>query len=95
MARLRKIKQKPLKEDSKHSRTAGLNCWDHFSQSCQVNRGILQPGECSQLNLQISSSMQMDTHEKKAVLANREIKLKPDCETKVVEQSAEEKEVVG
>lgn len=39
--------------------------------------------------------MQMDTHEKKAVLANREIKLKPDCETKVVEQSAEEKEVVG
>ncbi|KAL2306196.1 hypothetical protein Nmel_004111, partial [Mimus melanotis] len=52
MVRLRKIKQKPLKEDSKRSRRAGLNCWGHFSQSDQVNRGILWPGECSQLNQQ-------------------------------------------
>ncbi|NXB37378.1 CENPJ protein, partial [Eulacestoma nigropectus] len=41
--------------------------------------------------------MRMDTHEKKAdcTLAEREIKVKTDCETKVVEQSAEEKEVIG
>ncbi|NWI81526.1 CENPJ protein, partial [Dryoscopus gambensis] len=40
--------------------------------------------------------MQMDTHEKKAdcALAEREIKVKTDCEAKVVEQSAEEKEVI-
>ncbi|NXH80919.1 CENPJ protein, partial [Edolisoma coerulescens] len=40
---------------------------------------------------------QMDTHEKKAdcALAEREIKVKTDCEAKVVEQSAEEKEVTG
>ncbi|NWV79857.1 CENPJ protein, partial [Dasyornis broadbenti] len=41
--------------------------------------------------------MQMDTHEKKAscALAERDIKAKADCEVKVVEQSAEEKEVIG
>ncbi|NXU40725.1 CENPJ protein, partial [Drymodes brunneopygia] len=41
--------------------------------------------------------MQMDTHEKKAncALADKEIKVKTDCEAKVVEQSAEEKEVIG
>ncbi|NXJ25982.1 CENPJ protein, partial [Dicrurus megarhynchus] len=41
--------------------------------------------------------MQMDTHEKKAdcALAEREIKVKTDCKAKVVEQSAEEKEVIG
>ncbi|NWV98236.1 CENPJ protein, partial [Machaerirhynchus nigripectus] len=41
--------------------------------------------------------MQMDTHEKKtdSVLAEREVKVKTDCEAKVVEQSAEEKEVIG
>ncbi|NXA90725.1 CENPJ protein, partial [Melanocharis versteri] len=40
--------------------------------------------------------MKMDTHEKKAdcALAEREIKVKTDCEAKVVEQSAEEKEVI-
>lgn len=97
MARLRKIKQNPLKEGSKHSRRAGLNRWGHFSQSGQVNRAIMQPGECSQLNLHVSSSMQMDTHEKKAdcALADKEIKVKTDCEAKVVGQSAEEKEVIG
>ncbi|KAM4785523.1 uncharacterized protein ACIQIH_004420 [Cyanocitta cristata] len=97
MARLKKIKQRPVKEDSKNARRAGLNFWGHLSQSGQVNRGILQPGECSQLNLQVSSSMQMDTHEKKpdCALAEREMKVKTDCEAKVVEQSAEEKEVIG
>ncbi|NXB59500.1 CENPJ protein, partial [Struthidea cinerea] len=41
--------------------------------------------------------MQMNTHKKKAdcALAEREINVKTDCEAKVVEQSAEEKEVVG
>ncbi|NXS89442.1 CENPJ protein, partial [Erpornis zantholeuca] len=41
--------------------------------------------------------MQMDTHEKKAecALAEREIKVKIDCEAKAVEQSAEEKKVTG
>ncbi|NWI25960.1 CENPJ protein, partial [Sula dactylatra] len=41
--------------------------------------------------------MQVGTHEKKAdcVLAAWEIKAKTDCEAKVVEQSTEEKEVVG
>ncbi|NXC56303.1 CENPJ protein, partial [Aleadryas rufinucha] len=41
--------------------------------------------------------MQMDTHEIKAdySLAERERKVKTDCEAKVVEQSAEEKEVIG
>ncbi|NXC06517.1 CENPJ protein, partial [Orthonyx spaldingii] len=41
--------------------------------------------------------MQMNTHEKKAdcALAEREIKVRIDCETKVVEQNAEEKEVIG
>ncbi|NXI86287.1 CENPJ protein, partial [Rhipidura dahli] len=41
--------------------------------------------------------MKMDTHEKKAdcALAEREIKVKTDCEAKVVEQSSEEKEVTG
>ncbi|NXB05866.1 CENPJ protein, partial [Cnemophilus loriae] len=41
--------------------------------------------------------MQMDTHGRKAdcALAEREIKVKTDCEAKVVEQSAEEREVIG
>ncbi|NXO07408.1 CENPJ protein, partial [Oriolus oriolus] len=41
--------------------------------------------------------MQMDTHEKKAdcALAEEEIKVKTDCEAKVVKQSAEEREVIG
>ncbi|NWS59532.1 CENPJ protein, partial [Chunga burmeisteri] len=41
--------------------------------------------------------MQMGTHEKKAdcALAEWEIKAQTDCEAKVVEQNAEEKEVVG
>ncbi|NXE36655.1 CENPJ protein, partial [Ptilorrhoa leucosticta] len=41
--------------------------------------------------------IQMDTHKKKAdcALAKREINAKTDCEAKVVEQSAEEKEVTG
>ncbi|NWT19283.1 CENPJ protein, partial [Vireo altiloquus] len=41
--------------------------------------------------------MQMDTHEKKAecALAEKEINVKTDSEAKVVEQSAEEKEVTG
>ncbi|NXB26434.1 CENPJ protein, partial [Rhagologus leucostigma] len=41
--------------------------------------------------------MQTDTHEEKAdcALAEREIKVETDCEAKVVEQSAEEKEVFG
>ncbi|KAK4824053.1 hypothetical protein QYF61_009644 [Mycteria americana] len=97
MARLKKNKQKSLKEDSKHSRRAGLDCWGHFSQPGQVDAGILQQGECSQLNLQVSRSMQMGTHEKKAdcALAEWEIKAQTDCEAKVVEQSAEEKEVIG
>lgn len=96
MARLKKTKQKPLKEDNKHSRRAGLDRWDHFSQPGQVDAGILQQGECSQFNLQINSSMQMRTHEKKAdgVLAEWEIKAQADCEA-VVKQSSEEKEVIG
>ncbi|XP_009327531.1 PREDICTED: centromere protein J-like [Pygoscelis adeliae] len=97
MARLKKNKQKPLKEDSKHPRRAGLDSWGHFSQTGQGDAGILQPGECSQSNLQVSSSMQIGTHEKKAdcALAEWEIKAQTDCEAKVVEQSAEEKEVIG
>ncbi|NXL00995.1 CENPJ protein, partial [Mesembrinibis cayennensis] len=41
--------------------------------------------------------MQMGTHEKKAdcALAEWEIKAQTDCEAKVVEQNAEEKEVIG
>ncbi|CAM9932434.1 unnamed protein product [Bubo scandiacus] len=97
MARLKKNKQKPLKEDSKHSRRAGLDCWGHFSQPGQVDTGIMKAGECSELNLQVSSSMQMGTHEKKAdcAFAEWEIKTQTDCEVKVVDQSAEEKEVIG
>ncbi|XP_054676190.1 uncharacterized protein LOC129204357 isoform X2 [Grus americana] len=97
MARLKKSKQKPLKEDSKHSRRAGLDRWGHFSQPGQVDAGILQPGECSQLNLQVSSSTQMGTRGKEGDcdLADWEIKAQTDCEAKVVEQSAEEKEVIG
>nr|XP_009475864.1 PREDICTED: centromere protein J-like [Pelecanus crispus] len=97
MVRLKKNNQKPLKEDSKHSRKAGLDCWGHFSQPGQVDAGILQPGECSQLSLQVSSSMQMGTQEKKAdcALAEWEIKAQTDCEAKLVEQSTEEKEVIG
>ncbi|KAM6407375.1 uncharacterized protein J5M81_003592 [Pluvialis apricaria] len=92
IARLKKKKQKPLQEDSKHSRRAGLDWWDHFSQPGQVDAGILQTGGCSQLNLQVSSSMQMGTHEKKiaCALAELEIRAQPDCKAKVVEQSAEE-----
>ncbi|XP_054053193.1 centromere protein J-like isoform X1 [Rissa tridactyla] len=97
MARLKKNKEKPLKEESKHSRRDGLDCWGRFSQPGQVDAGILQPGECSQLNLQVSSSMQMGTHEQKAdcALAELDIKAQTGCEAKVVEQSAEEKEVIG
>ncbi|XP_055570863.1 centromere protein J-like [Falco cherrug] len=97
MARLKKNKQKLLKEDSKHYRRAGLDCCGRFSQSGQMDAGILQPGECSQLNLQVSSSVQISTHEKKAdcALAEWEIKAQADYEAKVVEQSAEEKEVIG
>ncbi|NXH29614.1 CENPJ protein, partial [Myiagra hebetior] len=41
--------------------------------------------------------MQMDTHEKKAdcALAEKEMKVKTDCEAKVVEQSADKNEVIG
>ncbi|NWV04499.1 CENPJ protein, partial [Ptilonorhynchus violaceus] len=41
--------------------------------------------------------MQVDTQEKKAdcALAQRELKAKTDCEAKAVDQSAEEKEVIG
>ncbi|NXM31202.1 CENPJ protein, partial [Oxyruncus cristatus] len=39
--------------------------------------------------------MRMHTHEKKADWALAEWKMKTDCEAKVVEQSAEEKEVIG
>ncbi|XP_035745524.1 centromere protein J-like [Egretta garzetta] len=97
MARLKKNKQKPLKEDSKHSRRAGLNCWGHFFQPGQVDAGIPQPGECSQLNLQVSSATQMGTQEKKAdgALAEWDIKAQTDCEAKVAEQRPEEKEVIG
>ncbi|XP_042652057.1 uncharacterized protein LOC116962626 [Tyto alba] len=97
MARLKKNKQKTLEEDNKHSRRAGLDCWGHFSQSGQRDSGIPQSGERSPLNLQVSSSMQMGTHEKKAdcALAAWEIKAQTDCEAKTVEQSAEEKEVIG
>ncbi|OPJ72814.1 centromere protein J [Patagioenas fasciata monilis] len=97
MARLKKTKQKSSKEDSKHSRRVCLDCWDHFCQPGQVDVGILQPEECSQLNLQVSSSMQMETHEKKAdcALLEWEIKAQGECEAKVVEQSTEEKEVTG
>ncbi|GAB0186982.1 centromere protein J-like [Grus japonensis] len=97
MARLKKSKQQPLKEDSKHSRRAGLDRWGHFSQPGQVDAGILQPGECSQLNLQVSSSTQTGTRGKEGDcdLADWEIKAQTDCEAKVVEQSAEEKEVIG
>ncbi|XP_039235499.1 centromere protein J-like [Pipra filicauda] len=95
MARFKKIKQKTVKEDSKHSRRAGLNHWGNFFQSGQVNTGILQPGECPQLNLQVSNSVRMDTHEKKADCALAEWEIKTDCEAKVAEQSAEEKQVIG
>lgn len=59
--------------------------------------GILQPGACSQLNLQVSSSMQMETHEKKSDcdLLEWEMKAQGECEAKVVEQSTEVKEVTG
>lgn len=97
MAKLKKTKQKPLKEDSKQSRRAGLDRWGHFSQPGQVDAGILQPGECSQLNLQINSSMLISTRERKAdsVLAEWEIKAQADCEAEVVKQSSEEKQVIG
>ncbi|XP_017932839.2 centromere protein J-like [Manacus vitellinus] len=95
MARFKKIKEKTVKEDSKHSRRAGLNHWDNFFQSGQVNTGILQLGECPQLNLQVSNSIRRDTHEKKADRALAEWEIKTDCEAKVVERNAEEKEVFG
>ncbi|KAJ7411562.1 centromere protein J-like protein [Willisornis vidua] len=94
MVKLKKIKHKPVKEERKHSKRAGLNCRNHFSQSGQGIRGILQPGEYSQLNLRVSSSMQMDTHEKKSDCAFAGWEMKTDCEAEVVEQSAEEKEVI-
>ncbi|XP_010152631.1 PREDICTED: centromere protein J-like [Eurypyga helias] len=97
MARLKKSKQKPFKEDSKHPRRAGLNYLGHFSQPSQMDADVLQPGDCSQLNLQVSSSMQVGTHGKKAdcALAEWEIKAQTDSEAKVVEESAKEKEVIG
>lgn len=97
MAGLKKNKQKPLKEDRKHSRRAGLDCAGQFSQPCQVDAGIPHPGETSQFNLQLSSSMQIGTHEKKAdcALAEWKTEAQTDCEAKVVQQSAGEKEVIG
>ncbi|XP_051471242.1 centromere protein J-like [Apus apus] len=97
MVRVKKNKKKPLKDDSKHSRRAGLDCWGNFSRFGQVEAGILQTGKCSQLNLQVSSSMQKGTNEIKTdcALAEWEMKAHTDCEAKVVEQSAEEKQVIG
>ena len=62
-----------------------------------MDAGVLQPGECSQLNLQVCSSMQMGTQEKKGdcALAEWEKKAQTDCEAKVIEQSAEEEEVIA
>lgn len=96
MARLKKNKQKPLKDDSKHSGRAGLDCWGHFSQPVQVDKGMLQPREYSQFSLQVSGSMKIGTHEKKADNASAEWELnsQTDCEAKVVEQSLEEKQVI-
>ncbi|XP_033916656.1 centromere protein J-like [Melopsittacus undulatus] len=95
-ARLKKNKQKPVKDDNKHSGRAGLDCWGHLSQPGQVDAGILQPGEYSQFNLQVSGSMKIGTHEKKADNASAEWELnsRTDCEAKVVQQSLEEKQVI-
>ncbi|KAM9563200.1 uncharacterized protein ACIB01_006061 [Guaruba guarouba] len=96
MTRLKKNKQKPLKDNSKHSGGAGLDCWGHFAQPGQVDKGILQPVEYSQFSLQVSGSMKIGTHEKKAdnALAEWELNCQADCEAKVVEQSLEEKQVL-
>ncbi|XP_053918306.1 centromere protein J-like [Cuculus canorus] len=91
MVRLKKSKQKPLKEDSNHPRRAGLDCWGNLFQPGQGHAG-----ECSQLNLQVSSSMQMGTHENTAdcALAEWKRKARTDCEAQVVMQSAEDN-VIG
>ncbi|XP_019468399.1 T-complex protein 10A homolog 2 isoform X2 [Meleagris gallopavo] len=93
--RVKKTKQKPLKEVSKHSRT-DVEHWSLFSQPGQMDAGILQPREYPHVNLQISSSMHMGTHGKKAncALAEKGIKAQTYCEVKVQEQSAEEKVVI-
>lgn len=92
--RLKKTKQKPLKEVSKHSIRTDV---EHlFSQPGQMDAGILQPRECPHVNLQVNSSMHMGTHGKKAscALAEKEIKAQTDCDMKVQEQRAEEKVVI-
>ncbi|XP_010010214.1 PREDICTED: centromere protein J-like [Nestor notabilis] len=96
MTRLKRNKQKPSKENNKHSRRAGLDCWGHFSQPGQVDAGILQPGECSQFDLQVSGSMKIGTHEKKAdhALAEWKTNSQTDCEARVVDQNLEEKQVI-
>lgn len=93
--RVKKTKQKPLKEVSKHSRT-DVEHWSLFSQPGQMDAGILQPREYPHVNLQVSSSMHMGTHGKKAncALAEKGIKAQADCEVKVQEQGAEEKVVI-
>ncbi|XP_061234568.1 centromere protein J-like [Neopsephotus bourkii] len=96
MARLKKNKQKPLKDDNKHSRRAGLDCSGHFSQPDQVDAGVLRPGEYSQFSLQVSGSRKIGTHENKADNASAEWELnsQTDCEANIVEQSLEEKQVI-
>ncbi|XP_021245995.1 uncharacterized protein LOC110395657 isoform X2 [Numida meleagris] len=94
--RVKKTKQKPLKEVSKHSRRTNMEHRSLFSQPGQMDAGILQPRECLHVNLQVGSSVHVGTHGKKAncVLAEKEIKAQTDCEVQVLEQSAEEKVVV-
>ncbi|XP_057262926.1 centromere protein J-like [Pezoporus wallicus] len=96
MARLRRNKQKPLKDDNKHSRRAGLDCSGHFSQPGQVDAGVLHLGEYSKFSLQVSGSRKIGTHENKADNASAEWELnsQTDCEAKIVEQSLEEKQVI-
>ncbi|XP_031470068.1 T-complex protein 10A homolog 2 isoform X2 [Phasianus colchicus] len=93
--RVKKSKQKPFKEVSQHSRT-DVGHWSLFSQPGQMDAGILQPREYPHVNLQVSSSMHIGTHGKKAncALAEKGIKAQTDCEVKVREQSAEEKVVI-
>ncbi|XP_072188305.1 uncharacterized protein [Excalfactoria chinensis] len=93
--RVNRTKQKPLKETSKNSRRTDVEHWSLFSQSGQMDAGILQPREYPHVNLQVSS-MRMSAHGKKAncALAEQEIKAQTDCEVKVQEQSAEEKVVI-
>ncbi|XP_065592570.1 LOW QUALITY PROTEIN: uncharacterized protein LOC136048717 [Cyrtonyx montezumae] len=93
--RVRKTKQKPLKEAREHSRS-DVEHWSLFSQSGQIDAGKLQRRDCPHVNLQVSSSMHMGAHGIKAncALAEKEIKAQTDCEVKVHEQSADEKIVV-